>query len=607
MEVSGVKRFILASTCLALMAIELTALPALAAPASYTITDIGVAGLDSYAWGLNGTPVVVGQARTSTNNFNQEAYTWTSGTLTSLGSLNNSGSSIAHAVNAAGLIVGGSATGTGGSHAVSWNGTTATDLGTFAGNSSEAFGINGGGQIVGEGCVTVTCFTHALLWDGAGPVDLGTLPGGDASHARGINDAGQIIGDSEISSGGDSHAVIWEAGGITDLGTLPGDSYSNGVAINAAGHATGRSGGRPGGGQYAFFWDGSMHELPMLPGGTFLEAAAINGSDQIVGRGDLLQGQTAFLWESATGHTIDLNALLPSGSGWQLSTATGINDAGQIVGYGYYFGALHGFLMTPSSNPAPTDIARAVVPAGGTVSTSTGATTPGDPISTTVTSPQAGLISIREGVSDVALPSGFAILGSQIRISAPSATPSDPLRLTFEFNASIIPAGQDASTIQVFRDSTAAPACLGSVAADPDPCVVDRQALAGGSARITVLSSHASAWTGAVSTAPPAFPFTGFFSPLSNEPALNKVNAGSSLPVKFGLGGDRGLGVLAAGFPKVQPIDCSSLAPSGTPVPATGKLTYATDKYTYTWTTPKSLANTCQQLVVKLSDTTQHR
>ncbi|MEA2550305.1 MAG: hypothetical protein QOE25_74, partial [Actinomycetota bacterium] len=125
--------------------------------------------------------------------------------------------------------------------------------------------------------------------------------------------------------------------------------------------------------------------------------------------------------------------------------------------------------------------------------------------------------------------------------------------------------------------------------------------------RITVLSSHASAWTGAVSTAPPAFPFTGFFSPLSNEPALNKVNAGSSLPVKFGLGGDRGLGVLAAGFPKVQPIDCSSLTPSGAPVPATGKLTFATDKYTYTWATPKSLANTCQQLVVKLSDTTQHR
>ena len=31
---------------------------------------------------------------------------------------------------------------------------------------------------------------------------------------------------------------------------------------------------------------------------------------------------------------LDLNSLLPPNSGWTLTSATGINDAGQIVGYG---------------------------------------------------------------------------------------------------------------------------------------------------------------------------------------------------------------------------------------------------------------------------------
>ena len=43
------------------------------------------------------------------------------------------------------------------------------------------------------------------------------------------------------------------------------------------------------------------------------------------------------------------------------------------------------------------------------------------------------------------------------------------------------------------------------------------------------------------------YPFTGFFSPIANPPALNSVNAGASRPVKFSLGGFRGLAIFAAG------------------------------------------------------------
>ena len=49
---------------------------------------------------------------------------------------------------------------------------------------------------------------------------------------------------------------------------------------------------------------------------------------------------------------IDLNTLLPTGSGWELAGAYGINDLGQIVGSGSINGQGHAFLMTPVPEPA---------------------------------------------------------------------------------------------------------------------------------------------------------------------------------------------------------------------------------------------------------------
>jgi hypothetical protein len=49
----------------------------------------------------------------------------------------------------------------------------------------------------------------------------------------------------------------------------------------------------------------------------------------------------------------DLNTLIPPGSGWFLSSATGINDAGQITGTGSFGGPTHAFLLTPVAVPEP--------------------------------------------------------------------------------------------------------------------------------------------------------------------------------------------------------------------------------------------------------------
>lgn len=50
----------------------------------------------------------------------------------------------------------------------------------------------------------------------------------------------------------------------------------------------------------------------------------------------------------------DLNTLLfPEITGWQLLSANGINDSGQIVGTGLFNGESRGFVLTPATVPVP--------------------------------------------------------------------------------------------------------------------------------------------------------------------------------------------------------------------------------------------------------------
>jgi probable HAF family extracellular repeat protein len=54
----------------------------------------------------------------------------------------------------------------------------------------------------------------------------------------------------------------------------------------------------------------------------------------------------AFLYTSTTG-MIDLNSLIDPLSGWELSDAADINEAGQITGQGLIGGEYHAYLLTP--------------------------------------------------------------------------------------------------------------------------------------------------------------------------------------------------------------------------------------------------------------------
>lgn len=119
----------------------------------------------------------------------------------------------------------------------------------------------------------------------------------------GLNDHGQLVGNE------DHQAFVWENGVFTFLGFLGPPGWTHANAINNSGVTVG----------YA--------TLPSM-------------------------ATRAIIWTSDSG-LVDLNTLVPTGSGWELTHAFDINNAGQIVGQGVLNGETRAFLLTPVGNNPP--------------------------------------------------------------------------------------------------------------------------------------------------------------------------------------------------------------------------------------------------------------
>lgn len=72
-------------------------------------------------------------------------------------------------------------------------------------------------------------------------------------------------------------------------------------------------------------------------------ARGINNRGYLVGQ----KHDYAVVW-TAEGREINLNYAIPPETGWVLQCATGINNLGQIVGYGTFNSKTRGFLLTPN-------------------------------------------------------------------------------------------------------------------------------------------------------------------------------------------------------------------------------------------------------------------
>lgn len=237
------------------------------------------------------------------------------------------------------------------SYLIDPNSGKVTQLGSLGGGNTQPYGINDSGRVVGVSR-TNEGFELGFITgpDGVGITVLDTADG----SVTGINDAGQVVGWSQ--SGAFGHAFITgpNGRGMIALGTEAG--YSRATGINNAGQVVGFLG--------AFPVESSTNAFLTGPNGegmTFLDAgnddsraAAVNDAGQVVGVRGLFYTpvgpdvpSVAFITGPAGKGMTDLGTL-----GGSDSYATGINDAGRVVGWSFTAGVdgptyQHAFITGP--------------------------------------------------------------------------------------------------------------------------------------------------------------------------------------------------------------------------------------------------------------------
>lgn len=294
-------------------------------------------------------------------------------------SLNRNGS-----VSGASMLTGGAL------HAVVWANGGMTDLRTLGGMNSTAFAENTSGETVGEAETSLSdpngedfCAfgTHVqcLPFRAQNGV-MAPLPvlGGNNGAVNQVNNRGLAVGFAENDIPDPAcpspqvlhfEPVVWTDGEAHQLPTYAGDADGVALGVNDAGQVAGASGLcaplspvllylQP---VHALLWDrnrtidlGNLGGVTGQAGGNI--AWAINNKGQVIGVSDLPGDSTfhAFLWTKHTGMQ-DLGAL----PGHVASTASGINDAGTVVGLsfdanfnGHAFIWQHG-VMSDLNNLAP--------------------------------------------------------------------------------------------------------------------------------------------------------------------------------------------------------------------------------------------------------------
>ena len=308
----------------------------------FTVTDLGTlpGGYDTLPTKINNRGQVVGSTHTAGGL--RVPFIYSDGVLTQITGIAGGGAALD--VNDSGAVVGQIST-----QGFLYRDGVITDLNPLVGVGwVAASGINNSGKIAGW-AFPVNGLNTAFLLDSAGVEFLPFLPGpAYLNTAYDINGAGQAAGDCSFLTGpgepARARAVLYQDGQAIDLGTLPGGTYSLARAINGSGHVVGWSG------LHAFLYrDGQMIDLGALPGDLSSYAYDVNSSDWAVGLSESVEeNQRAFL--HAGGKLYDLNDLVKPNSGWRLSGATGVNDRGQITGWGRRNGVLRGFLLTPQKH-----------------------------------------------------------------------------------------------------------------------------------------------------------------------------------------------------------------------------------------------------------------
>jgi len=183
--------------------------------------------------------------------------------------------------------------------------------------------INNAGQMAGTLQVD-GADAHAAIYANGVVTGLGAF-GGTYSYATAINEAGAVAGNAGTASG-EEHAFLYQHGVMRDIGA----AFAAGM--NASGAVVGRKADPAGSGTTGFVYrDGVITELGQLGSGNMSLATAINDAGQVVGESNIaVDGQVPthpYLYDGVALH--DLGTLASRG----VNSAVAINNAGQVAGY----------------------------------------------------------------------------------------------------------------------------------------------------------------------------------------------------------------------------------------------------------------------------------
>jgi len=330
-------------------------------------------GIGAIANDINDQGEVVGQSA-APGGIGLFATRWDAAhNATNLGALGSSTISEAYAINNNGVIVGFSEDADALRSATLWDGRGGvidvhTAIGAFG--SSIPWDINDNGVIVGQAAISPG-FSKGFVWDQINPVVVaGTIPGYQGGANRGINNAGAIVGSSFFFGDPDDAtlAIPDDRGGYEYPAFAPsGFNFSNATAINntmmAVGHTSFDSTTNS---WNAVIYTGDdrnpVQVLGTLAGLNTSESLDVNDAGMVVGYAwdgeGTGQDPRAWVWVDGTMH--DLNELIDDRSDFEiLSRATGVNNNGDIVGFGRLLdGSTGAFLIENYAPPAecPADL-----------------------------------------------------------------------------------------------------------------------------------------------------------------------------------------------------------------------------------------------------------
>src|SRR5215472_11828075 len=332
-------------------------------PHRFFVTDLGtLGGTESFAYAINDLEQVVGSSLTA-GDVAEHSFLYSSGRMTDLYPLNSQSILTVGptGINHSGQIASGLIVGRVYSPAILDSRTSSLILpGTLGGVTSFDFNgvatsINNHADAVGYSYIDAIN-RHAFLYSDGATTDID--PFGGYSVALAINDEGMVVGLASAQLSGTATAFVRSKGLARTIFQARTESDARGV--NNRGQVVGEFLTQDGASFHGFLYsEGAVTDIGSSESPQ-TTAFAINDQQQVVGttfvpyQTTCLDGpcvqykEHAFFYESGT--LTDLNSLIPSDSGWELSWAFDINNHGAIVGYGQVDDKFHAFLLTPAAS-----------------------------------------------------------------------------------------------------------------------------------------------------------------------------------------------------------------------------------------------------------------